>query len=250
MGYRHLTVERERGIALVHIDRPPVNALDRELLAEGAAVLDDLREERPDAVVIAGREGCFSAGVDLKLAPTLDAQGQREMVDGINRLFRGWYGFERPVVSAVTGHAIAGGFILAICGDLRVAATEGRHGLTEIRVGAPYPVAAMAVVRAELPPPAARALVLEGELVGPERALELGAFDELVAPERVVARAVERARALAAIPAEAYATVKGQLRGPVLGEIDEAMAAGDPLVEGWLAPGAADAANAVLGGER
>ena len=126
-------------MAVLNVDRPPVNALDHQLLAEGAAILEELRADPPPAVVIAGREGCFCAGVDLKLAPTLDAEGQREMVDGINRLFGGWYSFERPVVAAVTGHAIAGGFILALCGDVRVAATTGRHGLTEVRAGIPYP---------------------------------------------------------------------------------------------------------------
>ena len=147
-------------MAVLHVDRPPVNALDPSLLAEGAAMLEELRADPPGAVVIAGREGCFCAGADLKLVPTLDAAGQREMVEGINRLFGGWYSFERPLVTAVTGHAIAGGFILALCGDVRVAATVGRHGLTEVRAGLPYPAAAMAVVRAELSKAAARELVL------------------------------------------------------------------------------------------
>ena len=120
MDYEYLRVERDGDVAIVHVDRPPVNALDPSLLAEGAAILDELRGDPPPAVVIAGREGCFCAGADLKLVPTLDADGQRQMVDGINRLFAGWYSFERPLVTAVTGHAIAGGFILALCGDVRV----------------------------------------------------------------------------------------------------------------------------------
>ena len=249
MEFEYLRLERDGELAVVHVDRPPVNAMDLRLLEEGAAMLDELRADQPGAVVLAGREGSFSAGLDLKLAPTLDADGQREMVGGINRLFAGWYSFERPVVAAVTGHAIAGGMILALCGDVRVASTEGRYGLTEVRAGLPYPAVAIAVVRAELRRELARELVLGGELVDGRRLLEGGAFDELVAPGEVVGRAVARARELAAIPSEAYATVKRQLRQPALAEIDQALAgSGDPLAGGWLGDETADAARAVLEG--
>ena len=184
--------------------------------------------------MIAGREGCFCAGVDLKLAPTLDAEGQRAMVEGINRLFDGWYAFERPVVTAVTGHAIAGGFILALCGDVRVAATTGRYGLTEVRAGIPYPGAAMAVVRAELAPPAARELVLGGRAGRRRRARSSWApSTRSVAPSSVIPRALEYARKLAEIPAGAYAAVKRQLRGPALEEMAPALRGEDPLATGW-----------------
>ena len=249
MDYEYLSVERRDEVAVLHVDRPPVNAMDLQLLGEGAAMLEELRAEAPAAVVIAGREGCFSAGVDLKLAPTLDADGQREMVNGINRLFAGWYAFERPLVAAVTGHAIAGGFILALCADVRIAATTGRHGLTEVRAGVPYPYAAMAVVRAELSPPAARELVLEGELVDAARAVELGAFDEVVSPASVIPRALERARRLAEIPSGAYATVKRQLRGAVIAEMEPALRGEDPLASDWTSDETAGAAEGLLRGD-
>ena len=248
MEYEHLRLEHDGDVAVLHVDRPPVNALDLSLLAEGAAMLEELRAEPPAAVVIAGRQGCFCAGVDLKLVPTLDAEGQRELVDGINRLFGGWYSFERPLVAAVTGHAVAGGFILALCGDVRVAATVGRHGLTEVRAGLPYPAAAIAVVRAELSKAAARQLVLGGELIDSQRAFELGAFDEVVSAAMVIPRAVERARKLAEIPPTAYAAVKRQLRGAAYGEIEAALRGEDPVAGGWASEETASAIEDVLGG--
>ena len=137
-----ISIESRDGIAVVRIDRPPANAMSPELLEEGAAVLDTLARDEPRAVVLTGRPGFFSAGADLKLIPTLDASGQRRMVEGINRIFGAWYGFPRPVVAAVNGHAIAGGMVLALCADHRVGSTEGRYGLTEVAVDVPYPAAA------------------------------------------------------------------------------------------------------------
>jgi enoyl-CoA hydratase len=219
--------------------------MDGQLLDEGHRVAEELAGDPPAAVVLTGREGFFSAGADLKVAPTLDAAGQRAMVEGINRIFAGWYGFPGPVVCAVNGHAIAGGFILALCGDYRVGSTEGRYGLTELKAGLPYPAVALAVVRAELHGPAARRLVLSADLVDAKAALDAGAFDELAEPDQVLHRATEVARGLAALPAEAYAKVKSQLRGPVL---DAALAQPDPLLRGWAGAEAADAASSILRG--
>lgn len=227
----------------MRIDRPPANAMDPQLLEEGGRLAEELTADPPAAVVLTGREGFFSAGADLKVAPTLDAAGQRGMVEGINRIFAGWYGFPRPVVAAVNGHAIAGGLILALCADYRVGSREGQYGLTELKAGLPYPSVAMAVVRAELEGPAARRLVLGGDLVGAEQIRQAGGFDEVTEPDAVLHRATEVARGLASLPSEAYGKVKSQLRGPVL---NAALAQPDPLLEGWAGSETAEAASSIL----
>jgi enoyl-CoA hydratase/carnithine racemase len=246
----HVTVEARGEIALVRIDRPPANAMDRDLLADVVAAQEQLAAKEPAAVVITGREGFFSAGADLKLAPTLDAEAQAAMVDGINRMAAGWYGFPRPVVCAVNGHAIAGGMILALCGDHRVAGPAGRFGLTEVRAGIPYPAVAIAVVRAELSPPAARELVLRGQLWDAGAAQERGLLDEVVDQDAVLDRALEVAGELAAMPAQTYAYVKAQLRAPVIAEGRRVLDGGsDPLAGAWVGGETAGAAAAVLRGE-
>jgi enoyl-CoA hydratase len=243
--YRHLKIEERGDVALVRIDRPPANAMDIELLEEGARALEELRVAEPGAVVITGREGFFSAGVDLKLAPTLDAAGQRAMVEGINRLFGGWYGFPRPLVCAVNGHAIAGGLILALCGDHRVGAHQGKLGVTELRAGIPYPAVAMLVVKSELTPAVARRLVLGAELVEPTQALELGLVDEL--HDRPIDRALEVAAVLAALPKQTYTQVKRQLRAEALARIERILGGeGDPIAESWVGDEAASASPAIL----
>jgi enoyl-CoA hydratase len=212
----HVSIAAHGDIALVTADRPPANAMDPGLLADVLAAAERLAASEPAAVVLTGRPGFFSAGADLKLVPTLDAEGQRAMVDGINRMCIAWYGFPRPVVCAVNGHAIAGGLVLALCGDYRIAATEGRYGL------------------AELAAPAARRLVLRADLVDAADLRELGAFDEVVPPDDVVDRALAVAEDLAGLPAGAYAATKRRLRAGVL-EVGARLQAGevDPIGEAW-----------------
>jgi enoyl-CoA hydratase/carnithine racemase len=247
---RFVSIESHGEVALVRIDRPPANALDLELLTEGRAVVDELRSAEPGAVAVVGRDGFFSAGVDLKAVPELDRDGQRAMVEGINRLFLAWYSLQRPVVCAVNGHAIAGGLILALCGDHRVGGGRGKLGLTEVRAGIGYPAAAMAIVRAELSPPAVRMLALRAELVEPgPLALELGLLDELVEPDAVLDRALEVAGDLAALPRSAYARVKDQLRGQTVAELTRVVEDGtDPMLGEWLGDESTAAASAILGG--
>jgi enoyl-CoA hydratase len=228
-----MTLAERDGVAVLSADRPPANAMDVELLDELVGAVAQLAKAPPPALVLAGRPGFFSAGLDLKAVPGYGPPEQRRMIDGINQMALGVYGLPCPVVCAITGHAIAGGFVLAVCGDHRVASTEGKYGLTEVKVGVPYPQAAIGVVRAELSAAAARLLVLGNRLVDADECVRLGAFDEAVAPDAVVDRALEVAQELAALPAELYAHTKTELRGATLTEL-RAAAQADPLLARWV----------------
>jgi len=235
---RYVTITERDGVAVLTADRPPANAMDVGLLGDLVEAVEAVAADVPPALVLAGRPGFFSAGADLKLVPGYGPDEQRRMVDGINRMALGFYGLPCPVVCAVTGHAIAGGFVLAVCGDHRVASTEGRYGLTEIKVGVPYPQAAIGVVRAELTAAAARLLVLGNRLVDAGECVRLGAFDEAVAPDAVLDRAVAVAGELAALPAALYATTKADLRAATIASLRTA-AERDPLLDAWVEGGSA-----------
>jgi enoyl-CoA hydratase len=228
-----VTIEERDGVAVLRADRPPANAMDVELLGDVVAAVERVAADPPAAVVLAGRPGFFSAGADLKLVPTYGAEQQREMVHGINRMALGVYGLPCPVVGAITGHAIAGGFVLALCTDHRVASTAGRYGLTEVKVGVPYPQAAIGVVREELGASAARLLGLGNRLVDAQECVRLGAFDEAVAPEEVMDRALAVAVELAALPADTYALTKAGLREATIARL-RAAAEDDPLLARWV----------------
>jgi enoyl-CoA hydratase len=246
---RFVSIEEHDDVAVVRVDRPPANAMDPGLLADAVAATEELAAAEPAAVVLTGRPGFFSAGADLKVVPTLDADGQRAMVDGINRLCMAWYGLPRPVVCAVNGHAIAGGLVFALCADYRVAAADGRYGLTELRAGVPYPTMAIAVVAAELSAPAARRLVLRADLVDAADLRELGAFDEVVPNDEVLDRALVVARDLGALPSSAYAATKRRLRAPTLALAARLQAGeADPLGDAWTDAATASRAAAILRG--
>jgi enoyl-CoA hydratase len=224
---------RDDGVVVLAADRPPANAMDVSLLEELVAAVAAVAAEPPAALVLAGREGFFSAGADLKAVPAYGPDEQRAMVEGINAMALGVYGLPCPVEGAITGHAIAGGLVLALCTDIRIVSREGRYGLTEVKVGVPYPQAAIGVVRAELAPHAARALALGNELISADECLRLGVFDEVVAPGAVLDRAIAVAAALAAMPAEVYARTKRDMRADTLERL-RAAAASDPLLTRWV----------------
>jgi enoyl-CoA hydratase len=225
---------RDDGIAVATVDRPPANALDLELMRDLVAAARELAADPPRATVLAGTERVFCAGADLKLAPTWGPEEQRAGVQGINDMARGFYELPFPLVGAITGHAIAGGMVLALTTDVRVASRAGRYGLTEVKVGIPYPAAAIELVRAELPPHAARLLALGGRLYGAEECLAVGVFDELAADgPAALDRALAIAAELAELDGDTYARTKAGLRRAAW-DVMARGAEADPLLERWV----------------
>jgi enoyl-CoA hydratase len=229
----HTTLESSGPLATLTIDRPPANAMNVELLDDLLAALAEVEQDPPGALVLAGREGFFSAGVDLKAVPRYGPDEQRRSVEAINEMALRTYALPCPVVGAITGHAIAGGLVLAVCTDLRIASTAGKYGLTEIKVGVPDPQAAIGVVQAELAPHAARSLVFGNELLEAHECVRLGVFDEALDAAAVLPRALELAERLAGFGAEVYARTKREMRAATIERL-RARAAADPLLADWV----------------
>src|SRR6185369_1388457 len=127
------------------------------------------------------------------------------------------------------------------------AASDYKIGLTEARVGVVFPVAPMAVVQSELSHPAARRAVLLARNVGPQEALAEGMLDELQPEERLLARAMEIAEEMAALPRTAYGRIKRQMRADALARIDDAVNNDrEPVLDSWLGEEMASASAQVL----
>jgi len=230
-------IETSDGIAIMTLDKPPVNAIDLVLLHDAETCLKSIEDdEETRAVVITGSGTCFSAGLDLKTVPSYGPAEQRRMVEILNRSVAWLYGFRLPTVAAINGHAIAGGFIFAIACDYRIGTDSPcKLGVTESRVGIPFPFSTMEVLRAELAPAVVRQMTLVGHTVGPEDALSQGVLDELQPADQVLARAKDVAHDFASMPSQAYFKIKRQLRGRTLDRMEEAIRTGsDPLLKTWI----------------
>jgi enoyl-CoA hydratase len=237
-------IETRDGVIWLVLDRAPVNALDSGFCNELSDKLDALAAEPEGGpVVLTGSGTTFCAGVDLKSVVRYDRSEQDDMLRALNRLFRAAYGFPRPLIGAINGHAIAGGLILALTCDMRLGA-GGLFGLAEVRVGIPYPVAAIEIAKAELGAHA-RSFVLFGQPVSAEQACAMGVLETLCAPGDLIQKASTAARSAATLPAIGFARIKRQLRADVLGKADLAFN-DDPLLGNWLSPETLSASASVL----
>ena len=224
-----------RGVRVLALARPPVNAIDLGLVEALCAALADAEAEAGcRALVLTGAEGVFSAGIDTRRIPAYDAAQRAEMLRGLNRMVLALYAFPHPTVVAVSGHALGGGLVIALCGDVRLAARGAfRLGLIEASAGVPFPAGPLAVVRAELSPERARRLTLTSVVFEPEDPLSEGVIDRVVPAEALRDAAIAEAHALAEQPA--FAAVKRQLRADTVARLRHIVAADDePMLASWL----------------
>lgn len=246
-----IILERDGEVAILRIDRPPANAIDLDLAEQMGATLDEVEATPPSALVLTGSGSFFSGGLDLKAVPAYSRENQKDLLLTLNRTIARLYGLAMPVVAAVNGHSVAGAFILTLTADYRVGPTgRAQFGLTEARVGIPFPASAMTVLRAELAPTDVRYFTLWARNVSADEARLRGVLDELVSPEAVLPRALEVARDMATIPSDAYRRIKRQVRADALVRLEEIVASrSDPMLDAWVSPDAASASAAVLRGE-
>ena len=205
-----MTVERDgAGFALVTLDRPDKrNALSLDLRAQLTGELSALADD--DAircVLLTGAGSAFCAGMDTSEFGGDRAHKER-IVELSVGLFRTLGEFPKPVVAAINGPAVAGGFALALLCDVRIASTEARMGFLENRLGIPPSYAA---ARAALPAALATELCLTGRLVDAEEAERLGIVSEVQAPDGLIPRAAAVAGEIAAAPPSASIETKRRI---------------------------------------
>jgi enoyl-CoA hydratase len=215
---RPVVVERRDSTLLITIDRPGVkNALDLAVAEGIAAALDELDADPGLKIgVLTGAGGNFSSGMDLKAF----AAGQKPVIPG-----RGLAGFAeappaKPLIAAVEGYALAGGFEVALACDLIVASREAVFGLPEVRRGLLAAGGGLVRLPRLLPPRVAAEIILTGEFVTAERMAEHGVVSRLTNPGSAVDGALELAAKIAANAPLAVAAARRMLQ--LAPDLDEA----------------------------
>lgn len=212
------------GLVEVVLNRAPVNALTSSFLMDFASTLEDLAADQiVRAVVLSSAFNVYSAGLDLREAQAFDRGAENAIVDGLNIGFLTQFSFPKPVVAAITGSAIAGGFFFVLAADWRVSGSNAKFGLAEVRVGADFPVGPLEIARATLDPNSLRRLMLTGQPISAIDAAAAGIVDHLCDVTEVRDAAIAKARELAEIPGATYARVKAQMRAPAISVIKAGM---------------------------
>ncbi len=204
-----VTVERDGAVATVTLNRPEKrNALSLELRARLTDELGDLAaDDEVRCVVLTGAGSAFCAGMDTSEFGGDPAHKERIVKLSVG-LFRTLGNFPKPVVGAINGPAVAGGFALALLCDLRLASAEARMGFLENRRGIPPSYAA---ARAALPAALAAELCLTGRLLEADEAQRLGVVAEMHPLDVLMSRAAAVAREIAAAPPSASIETKRRI---------------------------------------
>lgn len=193
----------------IQLARPPVNALNLELLRALHGAVDDSIREGARGIVLSGAQGLFSAGVDVPALLQLDRAGVREFWQEFFALCGTLARAPIPLVAAITGHSPAGGAVLALLCDYRVMAQGPyRIGLNEVQVGLIVPDGIQLALRRVVGTYRAERLLVSGAMIESAEALACGFVDELTGVDQVSTRALHWLGQLLALPSQAMLTTR------------------------------------------
>jgi enoyl-CoA hydratase len=207
------------GVRTITLRRNPMNTLDLDAVEQLSVLFENHPSQFP--LVLDGSEGVFSAGVDAKQFMGYDRFQRYQMARAITRMTGHLLSIHAPVVASIPGHALGGGFVLALCCDYRIAtnALQAKFGLLEAKAGIAFPDGPAHIVQSELPPTLLRQLALSSRSVSAADLVRHGIFDETTDPDGVTALAKTRARELSELPG--YRAVKAQMRGALAARVTQ-----------------------------
>jgi len=205
--------QSESKIATIRMDDGKANAMDFVFFEEMNRSLDHLESDGSKAVIITGRPGYFSAGLDIKLMPTLPPAQVNALADTFARTLLRVFALPVPTIAVCSGHAVAGGAMLALACDLRfVVDGPYRIQMNEMMIGIPFPSWMLLIGRSAMPAQFFAEAFLHAKTYSPEEAVEKGISQGLIKEEEdPLAAAMGRAERLKNLNLHAYRTSKKRL---------------------------------------
>jgi Delta3-Delta2-enoyl-CoA isomerase len=224
-----MILQKKHGNILeLQLDRPPVNALRGDILDElHERIIGAVQDEKVQALVLSGKPGFFSAGLDVPFLLGLDRTGIYDMWKSIFAVCEALAKSPIPVCAAITGHSPAGGAVLSLYCDHRIM-SRGRYkiGLNEVQVGLPLPGLLYEALVYVVGSRQAERLAVGGLLLCPQRALEVGLVDELSDEKDVLDAAIQWSQTLLRSPQIALRLTRKRCRQKLVDTfavLDEAM---------------------------
>lgn len=211
-----VTYEMHDQVAILRMDDGKANALNAASMTTLEDALTATASAR--ALVLTGRPGFFSGGLDLKTLPTLPPPELEKALRQFFRVVQRIADTPMPVVAALSGHALAGGAVMTLASDyaISISGMPFKIGLNETAIGLPLPDVIVEMAKIKLSPTYFMRALAHGEIFSVEDAHKVGFIDELTDAADFEARAMAKATALAAIPTAAYLRTKQYLRKAVL----------------------------------
>jgi len=209
--YELIRIEYHGKAAVLKLNRGVTNALNLQLVSQLAENLQKVRDNSDVHSLVLGssNEKFFSIGFDIPELFKLTRKDFRVFYQTFNRVCMDLYTLPKPTIAAITGHAIAGGCVLALCCDYRFIA-EGRKlmGLNEIKLGIPVPYPGDCILRHVVGTRNAREISGTGEFYRPEELLQIGMVDQVLSLKQVLPKSIEKAKLLGALPHAAFGMIK------------------------------------------
>jgi enoyl-CoA hydratase/carnithine racemase len=206
-----IAVDYQDTVAIVRLSRGATNVLDLELVNELGELLERIEHDASASALVlgSGNEKFFSIGFDIPNLFGLSRRDFETFFAEFNRVCLKLYTLPKPTAAAITGHAVAGGCILALCCDYRLIA-EGKKlmGLNEIKLGVPVPYLADCVLQSIVGTRYARDMMDTGEFYAPADALRMGLVDAVLPVGDVLPKAVEKVSLPSAWTPSAFALIK------------------------------------------
>lgn len=232
-------LEYRKDIAILRLKNGVTNAISPQLVDDLCAAVNECRNLCM-GLILTGGSKFFSIGFDLPKLLPLDRNEIAEFYHRFNQVALDIFTLSVPTVCAISGHAIAGGTILALTCDYRFAALEKNLlGLNEIKLGVPVPHLADLMLRLIVAERTATEIVYRGEFMTAADAGQIGIVDEICAPDTLEARALEKVLELTALPASAFSQIKDSRVAEIRSEfIENHSAKMKGFLDCWFNPAA------------
>src|SRR5271155_5228978 len=199
MDYKTLHLAHDDSIVTITLNRPEKrNAISYELIQDLLAALDEVANSSARVLILTGAGKSFCSGMDLDNLKALVGRSPAQNLkdsETMAHLFRSLYDFPKPTIAAVNGAAIAGGCGLATLCDFTLSVPEAKFGYTEVQIGFVPAIVSTFLLR-QIGEKQARDLLLTGRIIDAEEAARMGLVNEIVDPDKLMARARELAALL------------------------------------------------------